>query len=222
MWPVLLNLGGVKITAFGVVLGLAFIVFSFYIWRSLREDYPEEEILTGSILLVLTGLVASLGWKWWTIGGELVGILAVVWLFTRRKKWDPWEWMDIILSGGLWLGAVAAVAWGKSGLDVALILGIAGVVLLIVKRTYRSFGWYKSGRRGFVGLVALIAWMIAWILIAKWQTSNVYWGGLSLERWLATWVVIGSVVAIYLRSGRRTTEDIKKFTKVWPSKQKNH
>ncbi len=222
MWPVIINLGGIKITWFGLAMGLTFLVISFVLWRRMREDYKEEDILTFSIFATLAALIASLGWRWWSIGGFLITIWVAVYLWCKKKGWDYWEWLDLLLPLSLIVGIIGSVSWGPQLLLPAGILLVGYLLLVLFRSTYRSLRWYKSGRMGFVGLVGMIWWNIVWILIAKWQPSNVYLGGLKLEQWIGIWTILGCSVALYLRAGRKVTQDWKNFTKIWqPQKQKN-
>lgn len=212
-------MGGVKLTWFGIGLAVAFVMASFVIWRRMRADYAEEDILTFTVFLAVVTLLASLGWKWWSIGGVLVTVWVSVFLWMRKQSWDFWEWLDTLLPVSLAVGFIAVLAWGRDYWVAAVLLGLGWAAIMGIKKIYRSFAWYTSGRMGFVGIVGIMWWAIVWMLIAKWQPSNVYWGGLKLEQWMGMWIIVASLVAIYLRGGRKVTHDWKKFLHLWQKKR---
>jgi hypothetical protein len=218
MWPVIINLGGVSITWFGLVMGLSFVIFSFILWRKMRVDYKEEDILTFTIFLALVGILASIGWKWWSVGGVLITIWSAVYLWSKKKEWDFWEWLDLLLPLSLLIGAIASAAYGVKYLWATGILLTGYFILALLRKSYRKIGWYKSGKMGFVGMAGIIWWNVAWILVANWQPSNVYFGGLKLEQWIGIWSIVAAAVCIYLRGGRKVTQDWKYFTKLWQPK----
>jgi hypothetical protein len=219
MWPVLANLWGLQITWFGLLMSLAFVVVSFSLWRKMREDYPEEEILTFTIFLSLLLVLSSWGWHWWSVGGVLFITWIGVFLWSKKQEWDFWEWIDLLLPISMLIGVVATISWGPNFLLATILLLTGFVMLGVIKRFYRRLRWYKSGRLGFVGLVGIIWWNVVWILIAKWQPSDVYWGGLKLEQWIGIWSIIAACTALYLRAGRRVSQDWRSFLKIWQVKK---
>lgn len=219
MWPAL-ALGGFDISFFGIGLAVGLFLFSFFIWKQGRTDYPEDEILSLTIVLVILGLIGFSLWRWTSVGGLLLLLLLGLNLWARKNKWDFWEWLDMLGPLSLKWGILACLSWGLDMIVAAGALFIGVVLVALVKRFYRRFAWYKSGKVGFVGITSVIGWLVAWILIANWQTSNVYWGGLRLEQWIAIWAIIALATVLYLRGGRKTSQDLKIFSKLWPQKAK--
>lgn len=165
----------------GVFLVLGFVVSSFWVWRKMRGEYEEEEILT--MLLGVTGvgmLAAAWGWKWWSLWGIVVAVVATLVAWCRRKKWDIWEWLDVIVAASMVMGLAAAVGsgqWMKGG-RLGIFLGVGLVGLWLVAKYYRRWSWYKSGKLGLVGLAGLGWWMGLGLVIANWPASGIYWAGL--------------------------------------------
>ncbi len=184
-----------------ILSGIAFFIIGFWVWRTMRADYDEEDILT--LILILMGTAGGLvmGWKWWGLGGVLAGVVLALILWCRFKKWNVWEWGDVVARASLVMGAIS-VAGNKQWLPAAaLVIGV--MVLWGLAKTYREFRWYKSGKAGLVGMIGGMWWMGVWIGLAPWQMYKVY---------LAAWVFVGLAVAIYLRSGH-------KFSEIWPKKR---
>lgn len=124
MFPVLLSVGKVNISSFGVFLGLGFLFGTFIIWRLSRAwDLDEEKVLDLTILTLLSGLIGAriyfvLG-NWPIFSGNLLNILVFVRqpgfsflggllggvlglkYFTKKFKVDFWQFADIASVGFL-------------------------------------------------------------------------------------------------------------------------
>ncbi|TSC83803.1 MAG: hypothetical protein G01um101416_1175 [Microgenomates group bacterium Gr01-1014_16] len=179
---------------------MAIIVYfgaGFWVWRRMRGEYEDEEILKLEMIL---GLVVVAGWiafRTWGVVGA--GLLVLGW-WCRKKEWSFWEWMDVMMPAGLAGGAIVGLNW-------VWVVGV-GMVWL-VGRTYRRWKWYRSGRAGLVGLVAVMFVAGGEIAVAKGSGYNLYWGDLELSQWIGIWTVVAAAVAVYLRAGRKVTEDLK-------------
>lgn len=219
MWPGFEFLG-LKVSVFGIGMAVSFVMLNFWIWREARREYPEEEVITMTIILTILGLVGFAMWRWTSIGGVLALEILGLKLWAQRHKWDFWEWLDLIGRLSLRWGILVSLAWGPDTWPGSLSLLVGAILVETIRRYYRRFSWYKSGKLGFVGLSSILVWLVSWMLIAKWQTSNVYLGGLRLEIWIAIWAIVGSLIAIYLRGGRKTSHDLRIFSKLWPTKNK--
>ncbi len=147
----------------------------------MRRDYSGEDILTLSLLIVA---MVALGSKLGVLGG-VGGGLAVLLGWCKFKKWDVWEWMDVL---GFW----SLLAVFLTGNWKMMIAGMVGMVVLgWVWRSYRSWRWYKSGKMGLVGLVSLVVWPVISVIGAtKIASVPVY---------LAVWVVVLSLTVIFIR-----------------------
>ena len=197
MWPVLITFSKFQITVWLVLFIPAVIWASFVLWQKMRNDFTNDEIFSFSLwLLAAAGLGA--------MGGKVVGVIAVLatgrW-WCLRKKWDFWELFDILAVIGLWLWLLGSLAWGPEAVWEAL-SAIVGIVLAWwVRKGYRNFAWYPSGKMGLVGMVSLLCFCLAQILVAIFALAKVYWWGLTVDQFAAAWVVAFTLVAIYLRSG---------------------
>lgn len=171
----------------------------------MRGDYKDEDILA-LLLWMAVGIWAASWLKWLGIVGLIgvgVGVLAV---WCKRMKWDFWEWLDELGRISCGLGAVAAMVFG-SFVGVVLVLTVGWVSTHVLKRYYRRMGWYLSGKSGFVGVVALEWWVVAQLMVAKAGLVWLYFGA---------WLLVGGAVAVYLRSGRKPSSDLKS---IWPRKK---
>jgi hypothetical protein len=196
-----------------VWIGLGFLAIgwiSFVVWRKMRMDYEEEQILSLAMLMAVgmvgAGIAANLivyGQLGLVRGVAMVMGIDILWWWCRRKSWDFWEWLDVWTGWGLFLLMIWSLIWGPERFAYALGYGLAWIITLIAAANYRKFRWYKSGRVGFVGLFALMMWSGTEIVVAMVRRVGIYWGGLTPEQWFAVWILTASVVNLYLRSGRK-------------------
>ncbi len=199
MWPVLLDLGAVRVTVFGLALATSFTLGSFVFWRRLREDFDSEQLLTLWLWLVVAAWVGSGVWVWWSTswrqiwGALLLPLLVMVW-WSRHYKWDFWELLDTWGPVSLTSAVLGFGGWGPAGWRAAVVAAMGVVVVSIVRRVYRGWRWYTSGRVGLPGVISLAWWGIINLAIANFNRWAVYsWG----------WVTVVTAVVIYLRSGRK-------------------
>lgn len=159
----------------------ALVIFNFWIWRSLRLEYESAQIFEVAFWLS----VISIGGLWYPIIA-VVAATATLLVYSKRLHIDFWQWWDTVLPIGLLLFAPIA-PW-----QVAITMAVSWVAVWLVARFYRRFAWYKSGRLGFVGSIACLAWGIVQAQLAK---SSPVW------LYLAVFIGIAALTNIYLRSG---------------------
>lgn len=216
MWPVLLDLGVVRVTVFGLSLVVAFALGSFMFWRRLRGDYDGEQLLTMWLWLVVASWMGSGIWAClpagrcggsWQLPGAVILPFAVMAWWSRWHKWDGWELVDAWGAVSLAVAVLAAAGWGPVSWPVALTSAIGLVVASLVRRWYRRWRWYTSGRMGVTGTIAIAWWGVINLVIANFAAWAVYSLGCT---------VVLAVVVIYLRSGRQINRDI---AFIWPPKK---
>lgn len=163
-------------------------------WRKLRDDYQEEDLISYGWLAVLGMMLFSrlaygfLNWgvwneNWWDwllfwekpgtniIAGYL-GILLTSWWWTLAKNWKFWSFLEDMTDNFLILFTLVVVDeiirswidWRWFGVMGLLILTTVATKILFGK--YRSFSWYRSGKKGFVFLVANILFWLGWFGIS--------------------------------------------------------
>lgn len=174
-----------------IILGILGIVGYLYLsWRTLRENYQEEDIIAFSwvaILLFLIGGRISFGlWRWgiwgntfskwlefWKIGeinilGAYLGWLILAVLISKDKGWKLWAFFEDSLVSVWFL----LTSFGIILHDWKLIacLGISGIFSLLMGKRYHSLFWYKSGKKGFLFFwYSIIFWLILGIFY------KIYW-----------------------------------------------
>lgn len=175
---------------FGIIRILIIVVFLYLMWRSMRDDYNDKELVKfcWSILLVfLIGGRLSYGllnWGVWNdnwldwilvwlvpgfsyLGGYLFSLIFVVFLANKYnwKLWNILEDLSIIFTLFilvLLIDEFAFSSWTLTALTRIAALAMVLVLALTVKDKYRSFGWYYSGKKGFV-----FFWINAWYALME-------------------------------------------------------
>ncbi len=225
-----LTIGSVRITPFFWGLFLATIVSSFSFWRRLREDYPEEFIFSQSLLLLVFSLFFSrlffvifnfdkfglslfsfltlnFGGNFSLIGAIFGAILAVVWQMSG-KKGSLWEALDSLALPFLYFFILAGAGiflTNQNFRDLCFpAVGLLGFFLYpLLKKSYRSFVWYKSGRTGFLISIYGLFVSLFLLVLAFIKNDKIYLEGTS--RLLLFLISAG---ALYYRSERNLKEDL--------------
>ena len=232
MLPILFTLGPLTISPLTILVPFAFILASYLLWHDLREDYSEEEIISLTIYLTLAFLIGarlvhvlsrfsdfqfSL-LKWLLIGhypgfsfiGGLIACLGWLFFWSKKKNWDFWQVIEIIVPAGLTAIVLVGTGLYLTGGET-LFLGEAILALLLLffsrflRKKYRTFAWYKSGKLGFASCFSASLFMLGKLLLDIFYRGSLYWDSL-----LLLGVAIACWVFIYLRSGRNFKEDLRK------------
>jgi hypothetical protein len=200
------------------VLGIG--LFMYLLWRKLREDYLDDEVVSLSWVTILAFLVGgrlAFGLENWGVWNDnlsrwilfwqnpgfnyLVGYLSMlggVWWFLRVKKWKTMTVLEDMVTPILFLFTFFWIdEYIRSGFDfevakVAPFLVLTMILGWWMRRKYRSFEWYKSGKKGFLfwfvnasGFGLMIAWS--------------FWAGIDwLWRILAMFLSLISVVGLFI------------------------
>jgi prolipoprotein diacylglyceryltransferase len=122
MFPVIAAFGPITISSLGVLIALAFFLGGFGVWRKMREEHFEDEDIFDVIFLsFFSGMIGSrifyilfhfdkFGFnfkKWLNLAysnqfswlGFLLGMMYMVHMLARRKKWDYWKAIDLTVWG---------------------------------------------------------------------------------------------------------------------------
>lgn len=159
MFPVLLTLGPLTVSSFGLFLALAFLASVFVSWRVAKVyDISEEKIFDLAIITFLGGIIGAriyfvaFNWSFFSdlekvvlinrypglsFWGGLVGGAFVLWFFAKKFKLDFWQIVDFAAVGflaGLILGDIGCFLGGCSYGAVSTLPIATPVVGLIGKR----------------------------------------------------------------------------------------
>jgi prolipoprotein diacylglyceryltransferase len=230
MFPTLLNIGPITISPLTLLVPLAFMVASFILWRNLKEDYSEEEIISLTIYLTLVFLLGArlvhifyhferfqfslLKWllvvhyPGFSFFGGFLACIGLLVFWSKRKKWDFWQVVEVIIPAWFWVMVlVGSGLYLTSGELIFLGEAFLGFLLLLLarflKKRYRSFIWYKSGKLGFVSCLSTAFFMMGKLMLEIFSRGSLYWEGI-----LPLSIAVTCLVFLYQRSGRNWREDL--------------
>ena len=215
---------------------------SFGLWRGIKSEVEGKYQIDLLVKLMLWGWMLGklAGWSiahlsgqplaWWQARLDIYGVLlGVYWVVYRYQKRKRLVWSGLVLDQVAlalpWLASVWLVLdyWlanqGRISNWPQLASLLAGWVLLgaalwWLKKHYRRFDWYHSGKVGLVFASSL--WLIGWFRIAwlVYQPQPGYWWWIGLP--LSAAVVALASWWIYHLSGRDWSKDKQNLTRLWP------
>jgi len=160
---------------------LGIVLFLYFLWRNLKGNYDDQKIISFSWLALLGFLVFGrlfyglIHWGVWNddlvdwvlvgskpgmsyIGGYL-GLILVSWLFTRKEQWKFFNFMEDLARPFLIMVSffmLDELLRSKFSLELVLFLVLIILIFplfIFITNRYRSFVWYRSGKKGFVLLL---------------------------------------------------------------------
>ena len=207
-------------------MAICFVWISFVLWRRMRSDYEEEQVLGLTATMAVSAIggaylagIAELAVGQTRIWGTVVMVVLVLWWWCKKNKWNFWEWLDEVGRWSLVVLILGGLGWGPKGWVYASLNLIGFLLVNLISKTYRRIKWYRSGKLGIVGLVAIGWWAVVEIAVAKYWRPDVYLPtspGFVLP--IVTLMTI--VVGIYIRSGHTLMDDLTElWQKISPTKK---
>jgi len=187
----------------GIIRTLGIILFAYLTWRSLRENYEEDKIVTYSWVALLSffiggrivyGLVNFGVWNdswmsWFSVwdkpgisyvGGALV-LLLINFIFSRVNSWKFIPFCeDGLINDLILLVFLMADEFLRTKFDLKIGIYLLFLIVMIffvkfAKKKYRSFVWYKSGKKGFAFLsTAFLSFLILGFLGMFFKVNIIY------------------------------------------------
>ncbi len=197
------------VVIYSVLRILAVALFLYLAWRKLRHDYDEEGLMSYLWMFMLMFLIGGRlvygmvhwgvwndsVWDWMAVftksgfdyfGGYFIAMLFSFFYLSSRswKIWNLAEDMTMIFVVFMLMMLSAEII--GSGFSVEAMLWLVWMILLAVvvnllSGKYRSFAWYKSGKKGFLFLVANILFPLGSLGLV------VFLGG--------NWMMMGALIA---------------------------
>lgn len=219
-----------------IIRVIGIILFLYLTWRNLRGDYPEEKLISFGWISVVFFLVFGrigfglLNWGVWKTSSDWISVwqkpgmdylmatfgfaIAAFWL-SKLNQWKFFAFMEDNLKNFLVFITILMVdelvrsRFNIESLAYLLIFVIAYIVSLWLSKRYRSFVWYRSGKKGFVFLVTscLIFLLVTGILF--WFNKNIFLIILSILASLISFVglfILGEVFQSLSINRRRKNE----------------
>ncbi len=174
----------------GILKAIGVVVFLYLTWRNSKENYGDEKLISYSWLSLLVFLVGGrltyglLNFGAWNdsianwflvwqkpgmnyIGAYLFWVLASI-IYAQKNEWRVWSFLEESIGNfGIFILFIMADeilrGGGESlGLQVLLLLVGTGILTVVLGKKYRSFVWYRSGKKGFLFFFSN---MIFWFLM---------------------------------------------------------
>ena len=161
----------------GIFRVLGVIAFLYLLWRSLRENYDDQKVISFSWVALLGFLVFGrlsyglINWGIWNddlvdwvlvgskpgmsyIGGYL-GLILVSWLFARKEQWKFLSFMEdlarpfLVMTSFFMLDEIFRTKFNWELILFLLLIVLIFPLFVWISKKYRSFVWYRSGKKGF-------------------------------------------------------------------------
>jgi hypothetical protein len=172
---------------FSLSLFIGSLLFLFFYWRKLREDYELSSVFSSGLAIILSSIFGSLLahlllspnlpqspvfnpsqiWFW----GAVLGFFLALSFSTVRFKLRFFETFDATVIGINCLlltfflaNFILEAIW--QNLFLVLLSLVLLVVYFILDSKYKKLSWYRSGKVGFSGLVTMGIYFLARSLIA--------------------------------------------------------
>lgn len=237
MLPQMLGIGPISVPTFGIFAAVSFVAFSFIIWRNLRDDYLEEDILTFTILVAFFSLLGGrvlylvdhffefgnnvLSWflfpiyPGFSMVGAFLGAAFFIRLWVKNKKWNFWIVADTAILSFLvvilvmLLGLLLIQVVGAVILIQGLLTTLALAFYFLLKNIYRKIAWYKSGKPGFTATTITALYFLGLFGLDLYTTSVLYF---QLVATVA--IIVVALFFLYKLSGRKWKEDLGSLPKI--------
>jgi hypothetical protein len=157
---------------------LGIILFLYLLWRDLRGSYDDQKVIVFSWVGLLSFLLFGrlfyglINWGVWNndlvdwvsignkpgmsyIGGYL-GLVGVAWLFAKNEQWKFFNFMEdllkpfLVMVGFFMLDEMFRTKFVLEPIVYFVLIVLIFVLSVWISGKYRSFVWYKSGKKGFV------------------------------------------------------------------------
>jgi len=149
------------------------LVYLYLCWRTMRENYKEEDMIAFGWVSLLVYLIGSriafvydqpkLWLEFWkmnqvnVLGGYILWLL-LAWLITKDREWKFFAFGEDSLINLAWINLIYFGLTFQGKLIILLLIVL--VVGWVLKSRYRSLWWYKSGKKGFLFLLTNMVFFV--------------------------------------------------------------
>lgn len=162
----------------GIFRTIGLVIYMYLLWKDLRGDYGDQKTINYAWIALVGFLVGGrivfglVNWGVWNDSwlswlsvwnkpgtnylGSFIGLVLVSWLVAIKNQWKFLTLMDdivkptLIFSSLLMLDEAIRSSFNIKPVVFFILLIIDIFFVNWLKKKYRSFIWYKSGRKGFV------------------------------------------------------------------------
>ena len=144
------------------VFVLSFFFFLFIFWRNLKDDYIASQIFSCAfwiIILFLLGLFVSYFLKQYQFFICFFSLSIGYIIGSYRNHIKFYEGLDSFVAATLLSLAFSSLiifnSYSFPLMIFYIFIYLIMIIYILVKRQYKSFIWYRSGKRGFSGLFCI-------------------------------------------------------------------
>jgi len=213
-----LNLPLISFPIFGLLLFFGFLASSFWFFKNTKEEFVDEEqaisfifwvflswLLGSRVIFFLTNFnsfpffwTLFLPWQYpgLSFAGGLLGMILAAIIWAKKNKFNLWRISDpalfpfLLFQEFFFLGQFLTTK--ENFYFFAFLIFLIGFPLgFWIKKKYRSFSWYPSGKIGLTFLAVLAFALIAFCLLAFSPPFGLYFEGLGalLAGGVAGWLI---------------------------------
>lgn len=214
----LLNFSPIGFPIFGLLLFFGFLASSFWFFKNTKEEFIDEEqaisfifwiflswLLGSRVIFFLTNFnsfpffwTLFLPWQYpgLSFAGGLLGMILAAIIWAKKNKFNLWRISDpalfpfLLFQEFFFLGQFLTTK--ENFYFFAFLIFLIGFPLgFWIKKKYRSFSWYPSGKIGLTFLAVLAFALIAFCLLAFSPPFGLYFEGLGalLAGGVAGWLI---------------------------------
>lgn len=209
----------------GIIRVLGMVVFLYLLWRSLKESYDDQKVIAYSWLALLFFLIFGrlgyglINWGVWNndltdwlmvwnkpgmsyLSGYL-GVILISWLYSKKQQWKFLNFFEDLIKPFLVLIVFMMTdEWMRTKFGWQILIYIIMVILIYIlsnwlARKYRSFVWYKSGKKGFVMLSTNFLFFLILVIVLLIFKDNI------INIILASIISLISVVGLFILGGTK-------------------
>jgi hypothetical protein len=192
----------------GIIRSLGTILFVYLIWRNLRENYKENDLISYSWMALISFLLGGrllfglINWGVWNNSwidwvslwskpgmsylGAYLFVFGATWLIAKSRDWKIWSFMEdslvifLIFFEFLMLDEFVRSSFNLIPGIYSLIILITLIISIFIKNKYRSFVWYKSGKKGFTFFFSNFLLCLMLTIMSFWLKFNLIYSFLYL------------------------------------------
>lgn len=185
---------------FNLIRIIGVLLFMYVFWKNLKDDYPSNDVIWLGWLIMAMFYLGVLIWSKPGLSyfGGYILVLITIALYVKRKSWKS----ILILEDGvkaflLFLAFNYLEELFRSRLNGEVMIKIL-IVLLgyyfagVFKAKYRSFVWFKSGKKGFV------FWAVSALVLGLFMINNILFRNIVILSYLYGLSSLISVIGLFM------------------------
>lgn len=177
----------------GIIKSIGVLLFLYLTWRNLSDSYKDDQLVSYTWLALLSMLIGGrlafglVNWGIWNESwvdwfliwqkpgfnytGMVIGFAGLTVWFCRSNGWKLWSFLEdiapifLVMMTFFMMEELFKSGFNWRWLAELIILPIGAALSYFLKGKYRSWGWYRSGKKGFGFFLtaAVYCWLMSGI-----------------------------------------------------------